>query len=172
MKRFLLALLSILTLASILTFASCNKDDDEDDDKGNENYTEGLEYELLDDNTYIVVGIGSATDEDLIIPDKHNGKKVTAIDWEAFMYCDTIKTVVIPDGVTYIGCYAFSECSQLTKVTIPDTVTNILGGAFSKCPNLTTVNCEAESLPSTWDSYWLGIETSPNVVWGYTGENN
>ena len=166
--------MSILMLASAVVLPSCDKGDDkkEDDEKDDSRYTQGLEFELMEDDTYIVIGIGSATDEDLIIPDKHNGKKVTAIDWEAFMYCDTIKTVVIPDGVTYIGCYAFSECSQLTKVTIPDTVTNILGGAFSKCPNLTTVNCEAESLPSTWDSFWLGIETSPNVVWGYTGENN
>ena len=27
-------------------------------------------------------------------------------------------------------------------------------------------------MPSGWDSFWLGLNTSPNVVWGYTGEDD
>ncbi len=48
----------------------------------------------------------------------------------------TIKTVVIPDGVTYIGEGAFAYCTSLTDVTIPDSVTQIGEGAFAFCISL------------------------------------
>ena len=54
-------------------------------------------------------------------------------------YSDSIKTVVIKDGVTSIGNYAFYNCSSLTSVTIPDDVTSIGESAFYSCSSLTSV---------------------------------
>lgn len=47
-----------------------------------------------------------------------------------------IKSIVIEDGVTYIGINSFTDCSNVTSVTISDTVINIAGGAFQKCSAL------------------------------------
>lgn len=50
-----------------------------------------------------------------------------------------ITSVVIPEGITYIGTNAFSGCTSLEKVTVPSSVTSIelgYGGAFNDCTNL------------------------------------
>ena len=52
---------------------------------------------------------------------------------------DSVKKVVIEDGVTSIGNSAFAGCSSLTSITIPDSVTSIGEGAFSGCSSLTSI---------------------------------
>ena len=45
-----------------------------------ENASEGLSFELNDSKTgYIVTGIGTCTDTEIIIPSKYNGLPVTSI---------------------------------------------------------------------------------------------
>ena len=41
---------------------------------------------------------------------------------EAFLDCDSLVSVVIPEKVRYLGNYAFARCDHLKSVTIPDTV--------------------------------------------------
>ena len=67
-----------------------------------------------------------------------NGE-LTTIGYEAFAYCDSLTSVVIPDSVTTIGEGAFSYCTSLTSVTIPDSVTTIGNAAFLHCTSLTSV---------------------------------
>ncbi|MBR5515911.1 MAG: leucine-rich repeat domain-containing protein [Clostridia bacterium] len=57
-----------------------------------------------------------------------------------YSYSSEIKTVIVSNGVTYIGNYAFRNCTALTRVTIGDTVTNIGTDAFSGCTSLKEVN--------------------------------
>ena len=52
---------------------------------------------------------------------------------------DTIKSVVIEDGVTSIGNSAFEGCGGLISITIPDSVTSIGNFAFSGCVSLTNI---------------------------------
>ena len=105
-------------------------------------YTPGLEYALSQDgNSYEVIGIGSVTDREIIIPAIHLDLPVTAIGTRAFLNCD-ISTVTIPDSVTNIGRYAFQSCHALTSVAVGRGVKNIDSYAFDDCTSL-----EGISLP-------------------------
>ena len=52
---------------------------------------------------------------------------------------DSLKEVVIEDGVTSIGDSAFEGCTSLTSITIPDSVTSIGSSAFYWCDSLTSI---------------------------------
>ena len=100
--------------------------------------------------------------EKLTIPSSIDGKPVTSIGEEAFVYCDNLtsvtipnsvevigddafkqcrnlKTLIIPEGVKRIGEKAFFDCNKLTKITIPNSVTNIEDYAFDNCSNLKSI---------------------------------
>ena len=109
MKKFLFLLLALTFSVALV---ACNE----------ENYipTEGLEYNELADGTYEVVGIGSATALDIVIPAKHNGKSVTSIASNAFNGCYNIKSVIISNGITSIGEGAFNGCTSLEEISVDD----------------------------------------------------
>ena len=67
------------------------------------------------------------------------GGKETEIEDEALSGYQSVKSVVIFNGVTSIGTEAFNRCSNLSSITIPESVVEIGKYAFSKCPNLVTV---------------------------------
>ncbi len=101
----------------------------------------GLEYKISDDGKYaILVGIGSCTNENIVIASKYNGVPVTAIGDSAFFNCTGIKSVYIPESVTSIGAHAFSLCSSLESITLPDKVTSIETYAFHACTSLKIAN--------------------------------
>ena len=64
---------------------------------------------------------------------------VTYIGIVAFRNCENLPSVTIPSSVTSIGDQAFEGCKGLTSVTIPDGVTSIGRFAFYLCRNLTSV---------------------------------
>ena len=85
----------------------------------------------FDDETGTLTILGIGTMDDYYYYNYNNRP------WED--YEDSIKTIVINDGVTTIGDYAFDGCDNLTTVTIPDSVTTIGWSAFGDCDSLTTV---------------------------------
>ena len=52
-------------------------------------------------------------------------------------------TVVIPNGITYIGKDAFMNCTHVTEVTLPDTLQSISSRAFYGCTGLTHITIPA-----------------------------
>lgn len=64
---------------------------------------------------------------------------VTNIGKNAFLYCECLSSVSIPNSVSRIGFGAFHHCSSLASVYIPDSVTGIDNCAFSDCTSLTNI---------------------------------
>lgn len=122
--------------------------------------SEGLLYNFSRDGSgYSVVGIGSCTDKDVVIPSSHQNLPVTEIGHAAFSQCGitsvalpdsvtsigfygctNLTSISIPDGVTSIGIEAFRNCSSLTSISIPNGVTSIGRGAFFSCSGLTSIS--------------------------------
>ena len=123
----------------------------------------GLEYTLSDGGLYyIVMGIGTCMDTEIVIPNIYNDLPIKEIGSYAFDYCYGLKEIVIPDsvenidkcafyatdsltkvvigdGVANIGSHAFWGCSGLTEIVIPDNVTSIGDYAFAYCGGLTEI---------------------------------
>ena len=64
---------------------------------------------------------------------------VTSIGDYAFANCDGLTSITIPTGITSIGQYAFYQCGGLTSVSIPNSVTSIARNAFEWCSALISV---------------------------------
>ena len=69
-----------------------------------------LEFLSNDGVSYTVVGIGSLTDTEIIIPSDYRGLPVTVIAPQAFKGCSFIKKITVPESVTEIGARAFDGC--------------------------------------------------------------
>ena len=97
--------------------------------------SQGLEFGYsYETGGYIVMGIGSCIDSNLVIPNTYKGLPVVAIDDAAFFNCNGIQSLTIPDGIVSIGADAFKNCSALQNITITDTVTYIGRWAFRATP--------------------------------------
>lgn len=101
--------------------------------------TSGLAYETNGTVSY-VVGIGSATDTNIVIASNYAGKPVSNIKTNAFKGCSNIQSVKIPGSVIGISNSAFEGCTSLTRIVIPNSVYYIGSKAFYGCTGLTNIN--------------------------------
>lgn len=83
--------------------------------------------------------------ENAVIPSEYNGKTITGIYW------------------------GFTDRKKLKTVYIPNTVTYINREAFVGCDSLTTIYCEAEEMPSGWNNALEGINAQ--IIWGHKQGN-
>lgn len=67
-------------------------------------------------------------------------KGVKVIGNSAFLGCESLTNINIPNSVTNIGDGAFSGCNSLTSINIPNSVTYIGNSAFRECESLTNIN--------------------------------
>lgn len=149
MKKILALALAGLMLVS---FAACSKKDETK--VGNQNDEEGyvaaedmvynnLTYGINSENgLFEITGlIRSNTDlVDIEIPAEIEGRDVVGIADNAFHNTGAyIKSVKLPESITYIGDHAFYGCKYITSITLPNSVKEIGVGAFEGCSALETV---------------------------------
>lgn len=91
-----------------------------------------------------------------------------SINNSAFVNCNGLERIMIPDSVTTIGDEAFRGCTSLSIIMIPDSVTTIGNFAFSGCRGLTSItgsatNVSAGARQARPTSFVVNI-TSGNII--------
>ena len=120
-------------------------------------YSDTLAFYPSDDGEYYILsGIGSCVERDIIIPSTHDGLPVKYIQHSAFSNCTDITSIIIPDSITSIGEYAFDYCTNLASISIPDSVTSIGEYAFRECTSLAYNEYD--------NAYYLGNDNNPYTV--------
>lgn len=109
-------------------------------------YTSGLDYERLGYSSssyyYVVKGIGTATETDIVIPAQHAGYPVKSIASEAFYGNDRITSIFAPSTIIEIGTNAFYYCEKLHTITL-EGVNKIGSQAFKKCSKLEKISVKS-----------------------------
>ena len=78
----------------------------------------GLDYTPLSNGAYEVSGIGSCTDDVIVIPSTYNNMPVESIGESAFDNCYNFSKIVIPQSVTSIASSAFICCLGLEEIVV------------------------------------------------------
>lgn len=73
------------------------------------------------------------------IPATLGGYPVTGIKMQAFIECTSLKSVSMPESMTWIGDSAFAGCTGLEQVEISPNLTTIGPNSFYSCNGLTSV---------------------------------
>ena len=151
-KRWLSILVWILTISCCGAFSSC---------RGGAP-GESLQFqERLDEEGYTVIGIGTVSTVNIIIPHIYNFSPVVEIGGDAFREEMYLKSVTIPSTVTRIGDFAFSECSNLEKVNLGKGVQVIGMNAFANCSSLESITIPDSVISVGWNAFsgCSGIKT-------------
>ena len=142
---FMIAIVAMLGLVLIL--GSCS---------GN-----GLEFEK-GEGGYYVVGRGSNTDADLVIPDKYFLFNVVGIGAGAFKDCTDIESVILPDTIESIGANAFDSCTSLKSINTPANLDNIGSAAFLDCTALEKFDLN-DKIGTVWYNAFNGTSICEKV---------
>lgn len=105
-------------------------------------YGYDLEFELIEidgGHAYIVVGMGTNTDANLMIPPSIDGIPVVGVKAGAFASAGSLVSVIFPDTVTFIGKGAFKGCENLEEVVMPPSIVRIEENTFRYCGKLKNV---------------------------------
>ena len=126
-KRLLSLLLALILMVGMIPFSARAATLDN-----------GLEYEVFD--TYVAITDYNGYAEKLTIPARIEGFPVTVIGENAFSFCDTLREVILPEGIVRIEDDAFFWCENLTTISLPETLSVIDPYAFYHCINLTNID--------------------------------
>lgn len=130
-----------------------------------------LGYTLSSDGTYYIVsGIGTVTDSDIVIASTYEGLPVKTIGAAAFKGNTTITSVTIPNSITMIEYDAFSGCTALTSIAIPDSVTEISWYVFNECTALASATI-GNGVTSIGDYAFKGCLNMKTVTFANNGIN-
>ena len=108
---------------------------------------ENVTYAFDSDTGILTIsGTGEMEDDDISpFEEQETIKKViiengvTSIGSSAFSKCTNLTDIILPKGLTEIKNNTFWGCEALTNIMIPDTVTNIKYQAFYGCSSLTAI---------------------------------
>ncbi len=100
--------------------------------------------------------------ENIIIPEG-----IISIGNNSFQWCSRLKNLILPESLNYFGDYAFYGCWYLTAVEIPDGVTFISEFAFDSCSSIESVTLPA-SVTSIGRYAFSGCKSLKNIYFDGT----
>lgn len=129
-------LLLMIVLVSIAGYDyTIKKNDEEPAETMVEENALNFEYDILPEDTVVIRKYFG--DETLVfIPERLDGKVVSAIGESAFQGNVGVEQIVLPQGIEVIEDQAFKDCSALQYVVMGTEIVSIGEDAFSYCPNL------------------------------------
>ena len=79
--------------------------------------------------------------EEVIIPESIKGECVTEVQIAAFLDCEYVRTIVLPDTIKRIGSQAFEGCKSLEHIVLPSymPIRSLSSDMFRNCASLTSV---------------------------------
>ena len=98
---------------------------------------EDFTYKLLPDGSAEIIRYNGSASQ-LTIPETLAGVPVSRLGDEAFAYTNSLRSVVIPEGVTALGSRVFCM-SHLSEITLPDSLTEIGANPFQACDMLSRI---------------------------------
>lgn len=104
-----------------------------------ESSVEYKDFDIETSDGEIMVKYYNGKDEEVVIPEEINDKKVTSIASWAFAHNDKITSVIIPDNIQFIGDFTFSHCTSLKNVTLSNSIDEIYTDTFSSCEALESI---------------------------------
>ena len=145
-------------------------------------------YKLsADQSSYIIIGIGTYLENEMVIPGEYLGLPVSGIEkvtdvyrpleftsvtipgtvkyigQSTFANSSALQTIYLSEGIETIGDYAFTNCDLLSKVIIPNTVKSIGDGAFSYCSSLESITIP-NSVNSLGDSLFRDCSSLKSII--------
>lgn len=134
MKKIFSFIIVLVLSLSLFAFVGCGKDGDA---KGGKVVIDGL---TIENGVVVSYEPASASDVELVIPEKAGGGYVSEIAKEVFRDCKALKTITIPASIRKIGKNAFRNCTNLEAVYITD-VAGWAGIAFDEIYSNPITNC-------------------------------
>lgn len=132
-KKLMAVLLAVTLSMALFTVGASAFFEEDNYSDSNIMFYNNIYYYLNNDTAPVTASVYSYETDDegkslvperLIIPDyvTHDGiaYAVTAIDYSAFEYCETLREITLPSSITKIDDYAFYDVSYLEKVVIPE----------------------------------------------------
>ena len=108
----------------------------------------------------VVGGLGGNSDVRYVyIPDG-----VVKVDENAFEG-SSLQSIEVPNSVVFIDEYAFVNCESLTHVVMPETLDTMGQGCFEYCTNLTSIDIP-NGLHTIPNSAFFGSTVLSHITWG------
>lgn len=123
-------------------------------------------YKLLGNGTYSIKKyLGRGENISITIPEKlKNGGIVTTVGNYAFLDCECLTAIKLPDSIKHIGYRAFDGCSNLTKVDLPKALDILDDGAFAGCVELLKIELPNE-IEHFGAEVFLGCSDKLKISW-------
>ena len=148
MKKALSLLSFLLTITlCALCFSACMN--------GIREFRSG-DYRYTVENDEVTITQYTGNDEEVTVPGSIKGMPVVAIGISAFLHCDNMRSVTIPDSVVRIGGLAFSKCYALEHVTLGRGIREIDFSPFSFCEKMIYNKYK--------NGYYVGNEENPYLA--------
>lgn len=104
--------------------------------------SEGLEFKLnADGQSYGLMGMGTCSDEVVVVPRAYEGKPVTSVLSPDYYTNNTnsVKKIILPDTITTLANRAFAKYAKLEQITLPNSITSVGEDTFNSCRALKSV---------------------------------